>query len=57
MLNKLKALLVGLQVLLDGKKTYLTGIASICTGLATSDWNLVFVGLSAIFLRNGIAKG
>lgn len=49
-------LLKTIQVWLDGRKTYLTGIAAVATGLANGDWNLVFVGLSAIFLRNGIAK-
>ena len=41
---------------LSGKKTYLTGIAAVATGLANQDWNLVFVGLSAIFLRNAVAN-
>jgi hypothetical protein len=53
----LLALTKAIQVFLDGKKTYLTGIAAVCTGIANHDYNLVFIGLSAIFLRNGISKG
>lgn len=53
----LLALLKAVQGFLDGKKTYLTGIAAVCTGLVNHDYNTVYLGLSAIFLRKGIAKG
>lgn len=55
-MTNLLGLLNYVRYLLDGKKTYLTGIAAVCTGIVNNDVNLVFTGLSAIFLRRGIAK-
>lgn len=49
-------ILLKLQALLDGKKTYLTGLAAICTGLVNHDYQMVYLGLTGIFLRNSISK-